>query len=136
MWIPLLLCLVALPLTAPRSIEEPDGSRTIGIVPPFREEPTPPSWLRGRSHAEAWVDTQHYIYEAYAGPDGQWLARYILLPEGQEAFREIEQVFLFTSNERKKPVRLNVADLQVEPRAAKWKNRLFTLVDRRDLMKP
>ena len=136
MWIPLSLVLLLNLPGAPLLIDEPDGSRTIGIVPPFRGEPAPPAWLRARSHQCAWVDTRHYLYEAYAGPEGQWLVRYILLPDGNEAFREIEQAFLFQSDEKKKPVRLNCAEVQVEPRSAKWKKLEFILVDRRDLMKP
>ena len=136
MLIPLSFVLLLNFLGGPMAIEEPDGSRTIGIVPPFHGEPAPPAWLRARSHASAWVDTRHYLYEAYAGPEGRWLVRYVLLPEEQEAFREIEQAFLFQSDETRKPVRLKSSDLQVEPRAARWKNLTFTLVDRRDLMKP
>jgi hypothetical protein len=128
----LLLDVMAVPLPA----QEPDGSRAIGIVPPFRGEPAPPAWLRARSHANACVDTRHYLYEAYAGPEGQWLVRYVMLPDGDEAFREIEQAFLYTADEKKKPVPLKSSDIQVEPRAATWKKLQFTLVDRRDLLKP
>ncbi len=115
---------------------EPDGARTIGVVPPFRAEPPPPAWLRERSHAAAWVDTRHYLYEAYAGPGGQWLVRYVLLPEGSEAFREIEQVFLFQADERRKPQSLKPAEVAVEPRGATWGKLAFTRVDRRDLLRP
>lgn len=118
------------------SADEPDGARTIGVVPPFRGEPTPPAWLRARSHALAWVDTRHYLYEAYAGPDGQWLVRYVLLPEGSEAFRDIEQAFLFQPDERRKPQALKPAEVVVEPRTATWNKQVFTLVDRRDLLRP
>lgn len=116
--------------------EEPDGARSIGVVPPFQAEPAPPAWLRARSHAVAWVDTRHYLYEAYAGPDGQWLVRYVLLPEGSEAFRDIEQVFLFHADERRKPQPLKPAEVAVEPRGAIWKRLAFKLVDRRDLLRP
>lgn len=136
MLIPLSFVLLLNVPGVPMSIEEPDGSRTIGIVPPFRGEPAPPAWLRVRSHATAWVDTRHYLYEAYAGPEGQWLVRYVLLPEDKEAFRDIEQAFLFQSDETSKPTRLKTNDLQVEPRSARWKKQVFTLVDRRDLLKP
>ena len=136
MLIPLSFALVLNLSGVPMVFEEPDGARTIGIVPPFRGEPAPPDWLRVRSHASAWVDTRHYLYEAYAGPEGQWLVRYVLLPEEQEAFREIEQAFLFKSDENRKPVRINSSEIQVEPRSARWKKLVFTLVDRRDLMKP
>lgn len=118
------------------SAGEPDGSRTVGIVPPFTAEPRPPEWLRAASHGVAAVDTRHYIYEAYAGPKGQWLVRYLMLPESDEAFREIEQVFLFSSDPAKKPVELKPADLSFEAKAATWKKTPCPLVDRRDLMKP
>lgn len=116
--------------------QEPDGSRTLGVVPPFRAEPAPPDWLRSKSHASAWVDTRHYLYEAYAGPEGQWLVRYVMLPEGDEAFREIEQTFLFTSDARRKPFTLKAGEVQFEPRGAMWKKQGFVLVDRRDLLRP
>ncbi len=106
------------------------------MAPPFRGEPAPPAWLRLRSHAAAWVDTRHYLYEAYAGPEGQWLVRYVMLPEGSEAFREIEQAFLFQSEERRKPQPLKPAEVVVDPDRATWKKQVFTLVDRRDLMRP
>lgn len=115
---------------------EPDGSRTLGIVPPFKAEPAPPDWLRAASHAIAAVDTRHYLYEVYAGPKGQWLVRYLMLPESDEAFREIEQTFLFGSDPLKKPVEIKTGELVFEAKSATWKKNAFTLVDRRDLMKP
>ncbi len=122
------------PPSAPPS--EPDQSRPIGIVPPFKAEPTPPDWLRTESHAIAFVDCQHYIYEAYAGPDGTWLVRYVMLPEGNEAFREIEQAFLFGPKPGKKPQELKPSDILYEAQGATWKGKSFKLVDRRDLMRP
>jgi hypothetical protein len=82
------------------------------------------------------VDTQHYLYEAYAGPAGQWLVRYVMLPEGSEAYREIEQVFLFQPDPRKPPAALKPAEVAFEPRGASWRRQAFTLVDRRDLLRP
>lgn len=121
---------------APQGPGEPDGSRTIGIVPPFSGDPTPPSWLRATSHSLAAVDTRHYVYEVYAGPKGQWLVRYLMLPESDEAFREIEQAFLFGSDPKKKPEELKLTELAFDARMATFKKLTFTLVDRRDLMKP
>lgn len=115
---------------------EPDQSRTIGIVPPFKGEPAPPAWLRTESHAVAAVDCQHYLYEAYAGPGGTWLARYVMLPEANEAFRDIEQVFLFGPEPGKKPRRIPPAEVACEAWTATWKGQAFKLVDRRDLMRP
>lgn len=115
---------------------EPDGSRTVGIVPPFRGEPAPPDWLRPTSHALAAVDCQHYLYEAYAGPGGAWLVRYVMLPEADEAFREIEQVLLFGPTASRKPQLLKNTEVTFEAKAASWRGKAFTLVDRRDLMKP
>jgi hypothetical protein len=135
MLIPCLIFLLLNLSEPPLPLIEPDGSRTIGIVPPFQAEPLPPVWLRAKSHACASVDTRHYLYEAYAGPEGQWLVRYVMLPEGEEAFREIEQAFLFRSEEKIKPVAIKPSELEIEPRSAKWKKLAFKLVDRRDLMK-
>ena len=120
----------------PPSAGEPDGSRTVGIVPPFHAEPAPPAWLRAASHAIAAVDTRHYIYEVYAGPKDQWLVRYLMLPDGDEAFRELEQAFLFGPDPKQKPLELKLAEVSFDARAATWKKTPFTLVDRRDLMKP
>lgn len=117
-------------------VEEPDGSRTLGIVPPFRGEPAPPAWLRARSHAVAAVRTRHYIYEAYAGPGGRWLVRYLLLPEEGEPSRDLERAYLFGSDEKKRPARLKASELRAQGRGAAWKGLDFTLVDRRDLMRP
>jgi hypothetical protein len=130
----LLITMLSVPQAIPAG--EPDGSRTLGIVPPFKAEPAPPDWLRTASHALAAVDTRHYLYEVYAGTKGQWLVRYLMLPESDEAFREIEQAFLFGSDPHKKPVELKPGELTFEAKSVTWKKATFTLVDRRDLMKP
>ena len=130
-----LLLLPALLATAHPVEPEPDGSRHIGATPPFRSAPGSPDWLRGASHAVADVDCRHYMYEVYA-LEGQYLARYVMLPEGQEAFREIEQVFLFTSDPKRKPKEIKPSEIQFEPRDAQWKGKAWLLVDRRELMKP
>ena len=114
---------------------EPDGSRAAGSQPPYKAAPGAPAWLRGRSHEIAAVDCQHYMYEAYA-LEGQFLARYVMLPEGQEAFREIEQVFLFTSDPGKKPKEIKPDQIQFNPQSAEWKGKTWILVDRRDLKRP
>lgn len=135
--LPSLLLLTMLNLVqAPGPAGEPDGSRTVGVVPPFKAQPEPPGWLRASSHALAAVDTRHYVYEVYAGPKDQWLVRYLMLPETGEAFREIEQAFLFGPDPLKKPRELQVSEIAFETRSATWKQTSFTLVDRRDLMKP
>lgn len=133
-----LTLLMTIPTVAP-PVPEPDGSRTIGIVPPYKGDPVPPEWLRAASHAHAAVDTRHYLYEVYApsaGSDEQWLVRYVMLPEDNEAYREIEQVFLYGSDIRRKPREIKPAEVQYDPRSAAWKGRAYVLVDRRDLMKP
>ena len=119
---------------------EPDGSRSTGVLSSFIGEPAPPTWLRAASHAVAFVDTRHYLYEVYGAADAvdprdaQWIVRYIMLPEGNEAFREIEQVFLFDGNPKHKPKDLKPSELLVEPQEATWKKVKYKLVDRRDLM--
>ncbi|GLH70467.1 hypothetical protein GETHPA_20000 [Geothrix rubra] len=132
----LALLLSTLPATSP-GIQEPDGSHTVGVVPPFHGEPAPPGWLRKASHAAADPDCRHYVYEAYAGKD-RWLVRYVMLPEGDEAFREIEQVFLYprvTSGPVPKGRAIPPAELTVDPAGARWQGELFRLVDRRDLQR-
>lgn len=133
--------LLALFLTAAPAAtgpQEPDGSRTVGVVPPFHAEPAPPDWLRRASHAAADPDCRHYVYEAYAGKD-HWLVRYVMLPEGDEAFRDLEQVFLYPRSAKddglRKPTLIPPSDVTVEPSGARWKGEVFRLVDRRDLMK-
>lgn len=118
---------------------EPDGSRTLGIVPPFRGQPAPPRWLRGTSHAVAAAggsNTRHYLYEAYGDGHGGWLVRYLHYPDANEPVAEAEQDFLFSSDPLGKPRNLQPAEIQFEPRNARWQGRAFTLVDRRDLVRP
>ncbi len=117
------------------SQEEPDGSHPAGRTPAFSGQPAPPPELRALSHKQAMVDTEHYLYEAYAAEEagGGWLVRYVLLPEGNEAYREIEQVFLFAVDLGKKPKGLKPQELQVETHSVRWKGKAFRLVDRRDL---
>jgi len=134
--LPSLFLMFMLSVTQAPPAGEPDGSRTVGIVPPFKAEPAPPAWLRATSHALASVDTRHYVYEVYAGPKDQWLVRYLMLPESDEAFREIEQAFLFGPDPLKKPVELKLSDLNFEAKSVVWKKATLPLVDRRDLMKP
>ncbi|HEX9082599.1 MAG TPA: hypothetical protein VF768_09990 [Holophagaceae bacterium] len=138
MFAPLLSFLL---LTTPVSsssqgLAEPDGSHVVGVVPPFHGEPAPPEWLRRLSHAAADPDCRHYVYEAYAS-DRHWMTRYVMLPEGDEAFRDIEQVFLFPRpGDAPKPTQIAPAQVSFEPSAAHWKGEAFRLVDRRELMKP
>jgi len=83
------------------------------------------------------VDTEHYQYEAYAAepadPKAAWMVRYLMLPEGNEGFREIEQVFLFGQDLTKKPKVLKPEELWVETDFVRWKGKVYKLVDRRDL---
>ena len=114
---------------------EPPAVRASGTIPPFTGDPAPPAWVRLESHALADPDCRHYAYEVYAG-DTQWLVRYVMFPEEREEFREIEQVFLFPKVKGKGKVeRVAPAELQIEPLAARWKGRVFRLVDRRDLIR-
>lgn len=132
----LALLLSSLPVALP-GVQEPDGSHTVGVVPPFHGEPAPPGWLRKASHAAADPDCRHYVYEAYAGKD-HWLVRYVMLPEGDEAFREIEQVFLYprgAAGPAPKGRAVPPAELTVDPSGARWRGELFRLVDRRDLQR-
>lgn len=132
----LALSLSILPVAAP-GVQEPDGSHTVGVVPPFRGDPAPPDWLRKVSHAAADPDCRHYVYEAYAGRD-HWLVRYVMLPEGDEAFREIEQVFLYprgAAGPAPKGRAVPPSELAVDPAGARWHGELFRLVDRRDLQR-
>ncbi len=133
------ISLLSIPIQAK---QEPDGSQPSAAIPSFHGEPAPPEWLRAASHAVALVDTRHYLYEAYgtgeaADPrNAQWIVRYVMLPEGKEAYREIEQIFLFDGNPKHKPKDLNPGELLVEPKQATWKNVKYKLVDRRDLLVP
>jgi len=88
------------------------------------------------AYGVAAVDTRHYLYEVYAGPKDQWLVRFLMLPEEGEALREIEQVFLFESNPKKKPKEINTSEIAFDIQSSTWKKTHFSLVDRRDLMKP
>lgn len=114
---------------------EPTGVRASGAIPAFQGDPAPPAWLRLESHALADPDCRHYEYEVYAG-ETRWLVRYVMFPEAREEFREIEQVFLYPRGKGpSKGERIAPAELQIEPRAARWKGRVFQLVDRRDLIR-
>jgi hypothetical protein len=117
---------------------EPDGSRTLGIVPPYHAEPAPPPWLRGTSHSLAFLRsrTRHYLYEAYWDGNGGWLVRYLKFPDRGEAVAEAEQAFLFCSDPLAAPRSLMPAEIQFGPRRARWEDLTFVLVDRRDLLKP
>jgi len=134
----LALLLSSMPVALPGA-QEPDGSRTVGVVPPFHAEPTPPDWLRKVSHAVADPDCRHYLYEAYAGKD-HWLVRYVMMPEADEAFRDIEQVFLYPQGVREgrtpKGAILLPTEVTIDPTGARWRGEAFRLVDRRDLEKP
>ena len=138
--------LAVLPQAAPDSAlirhpppGEPDGSRTLGIVPPYRGKPEPPLWLRCASHALAvssTPNTRHYLYEAYAGGGGRWLVRYVRFPDGTEACTERQEVFLFGSDPldpQDPPLRISAGALSVRARRAEWDGRSFVLVDKRDL---
>jgi len=83
------------------------------------------------------IDTQHYLYEVYAAKIGDqkaaWLVRYVMFPEGNEGYREIEQLYLFAQDLTKKPTAIRLDKVTVEAEAITWNGRTFTLVDRRDL---
>jgi hypothetical protein len=113
---------------------EPDGSRTLGVVPPYHAEPAPPDWLRATSHALLQTQCRHYVYEAYAGPGGQWLVRYVLFVEGEA--RERVQCMLFSTDPGKAPEGLAADAVVLKAREATWKGVAFVLVDKRDLLKP
>jgi hypothetical protein len=127
----------------PPAPPEPDGSRTLGIVPPYRAEPAPPCWLRSTSHqlaSGAARNARHYIYEAYADGEGGWLVRYIQYPDALEAAAKTQLAFLFRSDPQGDPLgepwTLRPAEIQFEFRHARWRGRGFLLVDRRDLIRP
>ena len=131
----LLTCLVALASAQAAPPLEPAGVHLSGTIPAYQGEPAPPDWVRLDSHALADPDCRHYGYEVYAG-ETQWLVRYVMFPEGREEFREIEQVFLFPMVRGKaKAERIAPTDLVIEPTAARWRGRVFKLVDRRDLIR-
>jgi hypothetical protein len=131
----LMTCLLALfPGEIPVA-REPDGVHVSGTIQSFRAEPFPPDWVRLESHILADPDCHHYVYEAY-GSDVYWLVRYVLLPEGQEEFRDIEQIFLLSKEHgRAKPVRFKPSDVQIGSTEARLKGQVFRLVDRRDLLR-
>ena len=116
------------------AMEEPDGSRTVGVVPPFHGQPVPPAWLRTTSCALAAVSCRHYVYEAYGDATGCWLVRYVNLPGRGETLLEVEQTFLFTS-EGAIPETLGSKDIHYDPASAAYAGKTFVLVDRRDLMR-
>ena len=128
----------ALVALSPFASAEPDGSRTLGIVPPYRAEPAPPRWLRAASHflAAGADSTRHYIYEAYADGQDGWLVRYLHLPDATEAPAELEQAFLFSSDPLGEPCTLLPGSIRFEKREALCLGRVFVLVDRRDLCAP
>ena len=130
--LPLLIPCIASP--APL---EPDGSRTLGIVPPFRAEPAPPAWLRRASHLLAWgpARTRHYVYEVYADGGGRWLVRYVHLPDATEDPSERQQAFLFCSDPLCPPLELRPETIRFKGREARWRSKAFSLVDRRDLIR-
>lgn len=132
--LPVLLFATLLTAQPGPSLGEPDGSRTIGVVPPFHATPTPPDWVRIRSSSLAILDCKHYLYEAYADAKGAWLVRYLSFPEEGESYRELEQVFLYTSETKVKT--LQITTVRYEPTAALYHGQTFKLVDRRDLMRP
>ncbi len=133
------LFLAGLAVLAQSSEAEPDGARVAGKAPIWKTDPAPPAWLRAQSHRMALVDTRHYLYEVYAATQGrepQWLVRYVMFPEGNEAFRELEQVFLFDGDPKHQPKTLKPGDLSNDTHSARWHNADFKLVDRRDLLAP
>jgi hypothetical protein len=137
MFLPALFALaITLVQTPMPVVAEPDGSRAVGPVPSFRGEPAPPEWLRKTSHDLAAVDTAHYIYEVYAGPGDQWLVRYVMLPEGDEAFRDIEQVLIFTGDRTRKPRTVNPTEVTFTVTTAALKAVVYQLVDHRELLRP
>jgi hypothetical protein len=122
---------------------EPDGSRTLGIIPPFRGEPAPPDWLRAASHlllARGAGYARHYLYEAYADGCGGWLVHYRQFPAAGEAVPETQLAFLFGSDALGEPLgeplALRTGEVRYESRNARWQGRAFVLVDRRDLVRP
>jgi hypothetical protein len=121
-------------------VGEPDGSRTLGIVPPFRGKPEPPRWLRYASHAlavAATPNTRHYRYEAYGDGGGHWLVRYVRFPDGIELCTETQEAFLFGADPldpQDPPRRVAAVSVHVRARRAEWEGRSFVLVDQRDLI--
>jgi hypothetical protein len=90
-----------------------------------------PAWLEPLVLKLAELDTQRFQLEVYQGDgqgDGSWLVRVLELPEGDEAYRTLEQVYFFTHAESGKP--LAAKEVTFEPQGAKWKKKLFRLVQR------
>lgn len=121
---------------------EPDGSRPLGIVPPYQAQPSPPPWLRGLSHALAESlepGTRHYVYEAYADGAGAWLVRYRRFPGAGEALAELQVALLFGSDPDGECRRLEADAIRFARREARWEAsgeaHTFTLVDHRDLVR-
>lgn len=131
----LMACLLVLHPGEAQAPLEPAGVRVSGAIPVFQADPAPPAWLRLESHLLVDPDCRHYGYEVYAGGT-QWLVRYVMFPEEGEGFREIEQVFLYPMEKGKaKVLSIAPAELQIDTLAARWKGRIFRLVDRRDLIR-
>ena len=114
---------------------EPDGSRTLGVVPPFLANPAPPRWLRTVSHAAA-GHCRHYLYEAYGNPKLGWLVRYLNFPATGEAPLELERSFLFRSEAQLEGQELSSVEVHFEVSAAIYQGTRYPLVDRRDLFRP
>jgi hypothetical protein len=137
-----MLALLVLPVMAgccmPPAAPEPDGSRTLGIIPPYRGEPAPPGWLRAASHQLLACGpgyARHYLYEAYADGCGGWLVHYRQFPAAGEGVPETQLALLFGSDPLDQPLALRAEEVQFEPRNARWQGRGFVLVDRRDLLR-
>jgi hypothetical protein len=116
-------------------VSEPDGSRTVGVVPPFHGQPAPPVWLRTTSHALVVLACRHYLYEAYGDERGAWLVRYVSFPERGATFQVGEQVLLFHSEGWSQPEPLSPDEVQCHALAATYHEHTFVLVDRRDLLR-
>jgi hypothetical protein len=133
--IPILVLAAAVPGPA----AEPDGSRPVGIVPPFLAQDPPPAWLRGLSQALADArggGTRHYLYEAYGDGAGAWLVRFLRLPAAGEDPSELQVAFLFGTDPLAEPRLLDPGAIEFVRRTARWEACTFTLADRRDLLRP
>ena len=120
---------------SPAPSPEPDGSRALGVVPPFHGHPAPPDWLRATSHALAAPHCRHYLYEAYAEAGGAWLVRYVAYPEADEPDAVREQLLLFPPGQRTPAEALAPVEVHCHALTAVWHARTFTLADRRDLLR-
>ena len=123
----------------PPAPPEPDGSRTLGIVPPYHAEPAPPEWLRKASNfliESRSPNPRHYLYEAYGDGCGDWLVRYLRFPGSGEAVDEVQQVFFYTSDPLAEPRVLSTVEITFGARRARWEGLSFVLVDKRDLLRP